>query len=122
MSKRAKRDEPGGDAEPPPPASGATTALVMVFFTLLGVLLTIIGTTLQGRSLAAYNRQAVALEAIAASLKAECATSTPARAAPLSFQENGAEQCRIHDDGPLFRIEGENMEPCERFLFGTPNL
>ena len=112
---------------------------------VLGILLTVLATGLQGGSLVAYQRQATALESIAVSLQRAAPTPTstivdvpadgtldvPGDAtnpiAPIaSYEESpaivfedstGSDRCSIVEDGNTVRIEGPDPEPCELFLW-----
>ncbi|MDO8631553.1 MAG: hypothetical protein Q7R41_13790, partial [Phycisphaerales bacterium] len=120
IDETARRaDYPGVTDEIKPPAadrslsSGAQAAVGMGCATVLGILLTIVATGISGKSLVAYQRQADALESIAASMR----SPDP----PVVWEDSaGNDRCTIVEDGVSFRVEGEDQSLCLEFLAAHP--
>lgn len=121
-SEAEREKETPATGEPSPAASSpgiAATAGIAVAFTILGALLTMLATGLQGASLSAERRQATALESIATSLRVE-SLDTPG-AAPMVWEESsGADICSIVEDELGLRVEGADPLPCVTFLAEHP--
>lgn len=84
--RRAPDDEPELEEETPVMSSGVKTGIAMALGTVLGILLSSIGTGLQAASLRAYQRQADSLESIAATMRLGC-TAEPKRTPVVPIEE-----------------------------------